>query len=113
MSSKYGASSSESLFSTIPGRLSYSVFQKKFEEERLAHSTQVILDFKIDKNLTHSQQDAKISQLVEELIKKFLVVFCMQRKLETNIPRLFSNTSWYKIKNHYLKLFTNLVNNWK
>ena len=39
------------------------------------------------------QQDANISQLVENLIKKLLMVFFKQRKLETNISRLFYERS--------------------
>ena len=39
------------------------------------------------------QQDANISQLVENLIKKLLMAFFKQRKLETNISRLFYERS--------------------
>ena len=48
---------------------------------------------------------AEISQLVEKLIRRLLMVFCMQKKLETNVSLLLSRTGWWRVKNHSLDLF--------
>ena len=92
----YGASRSAGSFNTIHGDLATQYFHKNLKE-LLAHSAQPLSDIhtvqKLVKNFKYSQQDATISQLVEKLIKKLLIVFCMQRKLKTNILRLFSKTS--------------------
>ena len=47
----------------------------------------------------------EISQLVEKLIGKLLMVFCMRKKLETNVSFLLSRTGWWTVKNHSLNLF--------
>ena len=52
----------------------------KKRKKLLAHFTHTESDILMVKE--YSEQDANVSQLVEKLIKRFSVVFFMQRKLE-------------------------------
>ena len=92
----YGVPSTGGSFSTIHWD-SATQYLNKETKRTFGHSAQAISDIhtvkKIDKNFTYSQQEANITQLVEKLTKKLLMVFCMHRKLETNISKLFSKRS--------------------
>ena len=47
----------------------------------------------------------EISQLVEKLIGKLLMVVCMRKMLETNVLLLLSRTGWWRVKNYSLNVF--------
>ena len=61
--------------------------------------------------LTYSQQDANISQLVEKLIKKLLMVFLMQWKLEAFLSwrKTFLQERFVEDKNPSFEPFLKLL----
>ena len=79
----------------------------KKRKELLAHFAQAISAIHTVRKSTKTYIFTarwNISQLVEKLIKKFLMVLFMKRKLETNILKLFSQRIQWRIKNHSFDL---------
>ena len=79
----------------------------KKQKNLLAHFSQVLLDIYTVKKLTKTyiftaKCEHFTAQLVEKLIKKLLMVFFMQRKLETKVSRLFSLENLVEHKNSFL-----------
>ena len=55
----------------------------------------------------------EILQLVEKSIRELLMVFCMQKKLQTNVSLLLSRTGWWWQKIILWNYLQSKIKNWK